>query len=411
MNQMRQTGRDTAIDVLRAVALLTIFVNHVPGNPFEFLTHKNFGFSDSAEAFVLISGVAAGLAYGPRFVPGMRLLTTLKAWRRAGVLYATQIMTTVATLGIFALVALHFDAPELLQAINIGPVIETTPESLVGLATLGHQLGYNNILSMYAVILLMVPMLLMVGRHSLGLMVAVSGAIWFASGFFHIAPPAYPNEGVWFLNPFSWQFLFIIGMAATMHVRRGGDLRPAPVLVGLCVAYLVGALLWVKLPLWGLEKSIELPTVLAGFDKTYLSLPRLAHVLALAYLIAVSPRLLSLLRLDRKHPLTLVGAYALPVFIAGTILSMVAQAWRGANGTTIPGDIAIVVVGVALQFALAYYLDWYARLKKQAAPRAEAARPAPAAIRPTFVGPVKPAGWVPAAVPVEAAVRRDHRNP
>src|SRR5690606_34128037 len=76
------SGRDTAIDVIRALALLTIFVNHVPGNPLEFLTHKNFGFSDAAEAFVLISGVSAGLAYGPRFLSGQRLLTTLKAWRR-----------------------------------------------------------------------------------------------------------------------------------------------------------------------------------------------------------------------------------------------------------------------------------------------------------------------------------------
>ena len=44
--------RDTRIDVLRALALLTIFVDHVPGTPFEHLTYKNFGFSDAAEAFV-----------------------------------------------------------------------------------------------------------------------------------------------------------------------------------------------------------------------------------------------------------------------------------------------------------------------------------------------------------------------
>ncbi|TJV57002.1 MAG: hypothetical protein E5Y18_04765, partial [Mesorhizobium sp.] len=40
--------RDTRIDVFRALALLTIFVNHVPGTIFEYVTHKNFGFSDSA---------------------------------------------------------------------------------------------------------------------------------------------------------------------------------------------------------------------------------------------------------------------------------------------------------------------------------------------------------------------------
>ena len=104
MNAMTQTQlkqRDTRIDVFRALALLTIFINHIPGTVFENLTHKNFGFSDSAEAFVLISGIAVGLAYGSKFESGTRFLITLKAWRRAATLYCTHILTTIATLAIF----------------------------------------------------------------------------------------------------------------------------------------------------------------------------------------------------------------------------------------------------------------------------------------------------------------------
>jgi hypothetical protein len=59
----RVSERDTRIDVLRALALLTIFVDHVPGTAFEYLTYKNFGFSDAAEVFVLISGISVALAY------------------------------------------------------------------------------------------------------------------------------------------------------------------------------------------------------------------------------------------------------------------------------------------------------------------------------------------------------------
>src|SRR5690606_32856803 len=105
LSQVR-SSRDTRIDVIRALALITIFVNHVPGNPFEALTSKNFGFSDAAEAFVLISGVSAGLAYGLKFRPGARLATTLKMWRRVGVLYIAQLGTTMATLAIFSFFAL-----------------------------------------------------------------------------------------------------------------------------------------------------------------------------------------------------------------------------------------------------------------------------------------------------------------
>src|SRR6186713_258382 len=87
--------RDTRIDVLRALALLTIYVDHVPGTVFEHLTYKNFGFSDAAEAFVLLSGISVALAYSAKFDSGSRLLTTLKMWRRAGVLYASHIVTTI----------------------------------------------------------------------------------------------------------------------------------------------------------------------------------------------------------------------------------------------------------------------------------------------------------------------------
>ena len=131
-------------------------------------THKNFGFSDSAEAFVLISGIAVGLAYGRRFEPGNRLLQTLKMWRRAGVLYITHIMTTLVTLGIFSAAALYLARPELLKLINIEALMDNTPEALVGIVTLGHQLGYNNILPMYAALLLMVPLFLLIGSAACG---------------------------------------------------------------------------------------------------------------------------------------------------------------------------------------------------------------------------------------------------
>src|SRR6201989_480347 len=84
--------RDTRIDVFRALALLTIFVDHVPGTAFENLTYKNFGFSDAAEVFVLISGMSVALAYGSKFQPGSRLLATLKLWRVAGRVYVPPLV-------------------------------------------------------------------------------------------------------------------------------------------------------------------------------------------------------------------------------------------------------------------------------------------------------------------------------
>ncbi len=375
-----RSSRDTRIDVIRALALITIFVNHVPGNPFEGLTSKNFGFSDAAEAFVLISGASAGLAYGLKFRPGARLATTLKMWRRVGVLYIAQLGTTMATLGIFSFFALHYGAPELLENINIGPVMDDTAAALVGLVTFGHQLGYNNILSMYGGVLLLLPALLLIcSRAGLLHMVAASGALWLAAGLFRLGPPNFPNEGVWFLNPLSWQFLFVIGLAATMHVKRGGKLPVHPWMIGAAAAYLVLSLAWVQIPLWGIDTSMGLPSVLTGFDKTYLSAPRLLHVLAAAYLIAVLPQISGLARRPADNPLAVMGRHALPVFVTGTILSMVAQAWRLVHEPSIATDMAIVAVGVGAHFALAYYIEWYRGLVR----RTKAAPAGPE----VFVGP------------------------
>jgi hypothetical protein len=371
--------RDTRIDVFRALALLTIFVNHVPGTVFEHLTHKNFGFSDSAEAFVLISGIAVGLAYGLKFEPGSRLLMTLKAWRRACVLYVAHIVTTVATLAMFSAAALWFARPKLLEMINITALVEDTPRALVGLATLGHQVGYNNILSMYAAVLVMLPLFLLLSRVSLVLMVTVSGLVWFAAGYWQIAPSNYPTDGFWFLNPLSWQFLFVIGMACMLHVKRGGAICYSRPLAAMSLGFIVLAFVWVRGSFWGLEASIDLPPVLSGFDKTFLSLPRLLHVLALAYLIVAIPSLSNLARTGANSPLAVLGRHSLPVFIAGTMLAMAGQVLKVVYGGGVLFDTALIGAGIALQFTLAYWLEWLPTIGwggKRPAPR-PAAPPTP----------------------------------
>jgi len=381
-----QKPRDTRIDVLRALALVTIFVNHVPSNALEQLTTKNFGFSDAAEAFVLISGVSAALAYGPKFLAGAGLAATLRMWRRAGVLYIAQLGTTMATLAIFAFFSLHYAVPELMTQINIRPVIEDTAAALVGIVTLGHQLGYNNILSMYAAVLVLLPAFLLIGRRfGLAAMVAASGAVWLAAGVWRIGPPNFPNQGVWFLNPLSWQFLFVIGFAAALDVRRGGRLPQSPWLALAATGYLMLSWAWVKIPLWGIDTSFGLPAVLTGFDKTYLSAPRLLHVLAAGYLIAVLPSVSRLFRLSPANPLSVMGRHGLPVFVLGTVLAMAAQAWRMVHIPSPASDMTILAVGIGAQFAIAYYIEWYRGVANGWRPAATSGIPAHHDARPVAI--------------------------
>ena len=92
--------RDTRLDVLRALALLMIFVDHVPGQPLEHWTMKNFGFSDASELFVLISGIAVALAYGRKYDLKNLASLTVKAWKRVGTLFVAHMTGTLLTLAI-----------------------------------------------------------------------------------------------------------------------------------------------------------------------------------------------------------------------------------------------------------------------------------------------------------------------
>lgn len=360
--------RDTRLDVFRALALLTIFVNHVPGQYLEHLTHKNFGFSDSAEAFVLISGMSVGLAYGSRFAIGERLAVTLRILRRALTLYVAHIMMSVITFAIFAGGALWFGRPDLLSEINLRAVVDRTEQGVVSMVLLGHQFGYNNILSMYAVVFLMLPGFLWLYQRSAYLLLAVSGTLWLCAGIWQIAPSNFLDDGYWFLNPLSWQLLFVIGFVGVLRAKTKGFVRN-PLLLTLSTAYLVVSLVWVLFSWWNIDLSYGLPAVLTGFDKTFLSTTRLLHVLAGAYLVATIPLLSNWAALPLSHPLVAIGRHSLAVFIFGTILAMAGQVLMFVTGKNPVLGTLYALLGIALHFAYARYLDWQASVIAQNANR------------------------------------------
>jgi hypothetical protein len=357
-------ARDTRLDTYRAICLLMIFINHVPGQYVEHLTTKNFGFSDSAEAFVLISGLSAGLAYGRKFLPGSRLALSIRIWRRAFTLYVAHIMSSIITLAIFAGGALYFGRQDLIGEINIRPMVDNTEQGIVAMVLLGHQFGYNNILSMYAVVLLMLPGMLWLMAIRPGLLVGCSALLWLLAGIFNIVPPNFLDQGYWFLNPFSWQFLFVIGLVAMVRTRAGHALPRHPLLVSAACAYVAISFVWVLFSWWSIDFSHGLPAVLTGFDKTFLSATRLLHVLALGYLLAITPLFnrLSTLRLD--NPLVMIGRHSLPVFIFGTILAMIGQVLLFVTGKDPLYGTVFVLLGIGLHFAYAWYLDWLGGLTK-----------------------------------------------
>src|SRR3954469_19223463 len=145
------------IDFWRGFALLTIFVNHVPGNAFEPFTYSHFSISDAAELFVFLAGWAIALAVRGRqgLEPAGRVLLRLAS--RTIEVYRAQIVITAIALAMIAATALTLKDPLVLEWHNAGPVFADPVPTTIGWVLLTHQLGYFNILPLYVVLLALSP--------------------------------------------------------------------------------------------------------------------------------------------------------------------------------------------------------------------------------------------------------------
>lgn len=370
---MPRSGRDERLDMFRGIALLMIFINHVPGTFYEGLTSRNFGFSDAAEAFVFMSGMASGLAYSNRFRTGSPWAGMTKVWARARQLYFVHITITVLSLAIFAAAAKWLGLGELLAENNIGPLFRQPLGTMVGIPLLTHQLGYLNILPLYMTLLLVTPLLIIAGLRWPILVALTSVALWALAGHYRLNFPNFPNEGGWFFNPFSWQLVFVLGLLSGMAMKVGKRFIPYhPVLFGLAAAILVFTLLWMKVPpigkamngTMGWFDGMGAPFYLIWFDKTFLTLPRLLHALALFYVLGHLPVMRTIAQSRAAAPFRLMGRQGLAVFAAGTVLSMALQVAKAPMDAHPLWDGLLLGGGLLFLVGLAWVLTKTAELSR-----------------------------------------------
>jgi hypothetical protein len=364
-------SRDQRLDMFRGIALVMIFINHVPGTIYEGWTSRNFGFSDSAEAFVFMSGLAAGLAYSSRFAANA-LAATAKIWARARQLYFVHLAITLLTLAIFAAGAMWFDLPELLTSNNIKPLFHQPMGVMIGIPAMTHQLGYLNILPLYIGLMLMTPLFLWVAQRRPLVLLGGSVLVWAIAGQFRLNLPNFPNEGGWFFNPFSWQLLFVIGLLCGCSMKQGIQFVPlSRRLLWITASFLIVVLFWVRFDDLGaagrdvldLFSRLGMPFYITGFDKTFVALPRLLHALALFYVMASLGSVRRLADSGLAAPFKLLGRNGLPVFAVGTVLSMALQAIKMPFPSNPLTDGLLLLAGLGLQLGLAWLLVKTSELK------------------------------------------------
>ena len=91
--QVSRAGRDLQLDLFRGLALLFIFIDHIPDNVLSYVTLHSVAFSDAAEVFVFISGYAAAMVYGKALHHQGCMAAAGRIYRRVSQLYAAHILT------------------------------------------------------------------------------------------------------------------------------------------------------------------------------------------------------------------------------------------------------------------------------------------------------------------------------
>jgi hypothetical protein len=355
--RLMKPSRDHRIDFLRGLALVMIFINHIPGVWAGGLTSRNFGFSDAAELFVLLAGYAAAVAYGPHMATHGFIASTRRALGRAGVLYGAHLLTTVSAVllfwGLFAATGTSQDK----DLIGVSAVI-LAPWSHVGSILLGGvQLSYFNILPLYVVLLLALPLMLWVAGYSLAVLGLASMALYLATNIGGWSLAGLSDGESWFFNPLAWQGVFVLGLVLGLRACQGKTVSYSMPLYALAMAYVVGAAVWMVGQCGPMLGPEWVPSWIGSLDKPNLPLSRLVHVAALAYVMVHSAVWYRLSLVPKTCVLTRMGRNSLPVFMVGSLLSMLGWIIIETGGGGFALQTVVVAAGLAVLAALALWLE------------------------------------------------------
>jgi hypothetical protein len=369
----KSSMRERRVDVLRGIALLCIFADHIPDDWLNWVTLRNFGLSDAAELFVMLSGFASMMAFGRTFQREGAGAGLVRIALRCLHLYLFQIGMLLIMLVAVWLWNVHYP----LAPAPVGPVIHGGAGGIRRGLTLQSQPSNLNILPLYILLLTVFPAIYAGLRYRPRLTLTLSAGVWLAANLVPGLNLINKLDGTgWFFNPFAWQFIFVLGaMLARVMTLREGNLPRLPWLVALCwlllAASFVEAFPWQD---WGIPNLA--PLAMAPLDKTSLAPPRLLHALALVYVVLTWQGLRSLLRVTAVSWIECLGRHSLEVFSLATILALFGQFVFSSYGGGWLTQLLVNVVGLTAMLALARALERGPR--KPAA----ASLPAPALARP-----------------------------
>lgn len=353
--------RDERIDFLRGLALIFIFVDHVPESLLSLLTLRSYAFADAAEPFFFLSGFVAAMVYGRTAETRGAFAAIWRIWRRAWVLYIAQILLFVFLVAEVSLAVAGTGHASHQDHFGLAAFLAHPDTAIVHALLLRYQPAYLDILPVYVLLLLGFPAVLLGLARNLWLVLLPSAALYLAVQVWAFTLHTFPSGAGWFFNPLAWQFLFVLG-ASLGHPRLKGRwtfldnrwlLKGAMIFAGSAAALQIPEalrMLWPHIPSL---QPFPLP-----LDKGALEPLRIASFLALALIArryVPAGTVLACTAIGRA--VIRCGQHSLHIFCLGVLLSVAGWIIAEETGHSFMVQFCVSLAGIAMLLVFASYLD------------------------------------------------------
>lgn len=346
--------RDMRLDVLRGWMQVSIFISHAFASVFAWVIHASWGFSDSSEQFMLLSGITLGSVFTLKRVRD----GFAAAWRdMAGRAARLWRMHMVVFLAFGTMVFLGERLGGLQGEVDILGWHWLRDEpwlAIPGAAAMLYQPAFMDILPVFIWCMLLLPLFVWLLERFGDVALALPAALYVAAQ----TGVAIPGLGGWPLgfHPLAWQVLFMLGIWLGRRALLGAAPLPRPRAVTYAAVAVLALGVWLRAGQMGLLP--EAPEMLVALsEKPSLAPLRLLHALALAWVVvAIIPREGAWLQSWPAQVMATIGRNSLNVFCLGLFLSWICFAvFRSFPENKLLLDLAMIPTGIALLWLMAWW--------------------------------------------------------
>ena len=369
---------DCRLFLLLGLATWFLFLDHVPHNVVGLLTIRNFGFSGAVDLFVFVGGYTAAILYGRMMLERGFVVTVTRVFKRLWQLYAAYIVLFVIYINLIGYVARQSAAPALISEFNVTGIVDHTVRTLIHGLLLRAKPSNLDVLQLFIVLMAAFPLILLGMIRRPNLTMAASVGLYLAARQFDWNLSAFP-DGHWYLNPFCWQLLFVLGARFAL-----GDPKQTRVLHQLQQFASLRAAAWLYL-LFALAVAAAgkfpqaafvpdyVRDLLGSDDRENLAPHRVLHFLALAFLFTYFvPRDWTGFQSRALQPAIRCGQEWLAAFCTGVFLSFAGHLALINGPDSVAMQILVSFAGVLAMTGVAYYVSWSKRQDHKPAFRSQA---------------------------------------